>query len=439
MKHIKSQQIEAAARKVIPGGVMSNWKKSEGYHPTFMARGEAGRLWDADGNEFLDFSLSMGPAILGHSNEHLRSAMVDAAKGFYANEPIELQVRAAQKIVDHVACAELVRFANSGTEANLNALRVARAYTGKNMVVRFNGQYNGSTDSLIGGIVTDTDNPVPIAAVREGDLLSDIANTGGRAAHAFSDYYMIEWNDLEAMEKLFSSKADNIAAVIMEPVMVNFSGCMPEPGYLEGVRQLCDQYGVVLIFDEVLTGFRIGLKSAQGYFGVTPDMTTFGKAVGGGFPVSVFCGKREIMDVITRTEVTAGGTYNGHPMAMAAVVATIEELEKDGGAVYHHINALGNRLRGGLDGAAERQGANLLLQGFPGAWTFNFTHKDKIVNHLDSLSEPNSLPMANEFGNLLKEQGVLTLLRFCISAAHTEEDIDMVVERAEEAFKKMAQ
>jgi glutamate-1-semialdehyde 2,1-aminomutase len=430
----RSEQIEAVARGVIPGGVMSNWRKSEDHHPIFMSHGRGGRLYDVDGNEYLDFSLSAGPAILGHDNGHLRQAIEKQARCTTSNEPHEIQVTAAQKLVEHIACADLVRFANSGTEANFNALRVARAYTGRNFFVRFNGHYNGSSDSLIGGIVTDPANPVPVAEAREGDLLSDMGNTEGRARHGFSDSYMLEWNDLEALETLLRDKGGDIAAVLMEPVMVNFSGCLPEPGYLEGVRALCDRHGVVLIFDEVLTGFRMGLGGAQAHFGVTPDLTILGKAIGGGFPVSAYCGKREIMGLIAETRVMGGGTYNGHPMAMAAVVATLEELEKENGAAYRRIEKLGNRLKTGLDTLARERGQDLLLQGFPGAWAFTFSTKPKIINHRDSLVPTGGLEKAARFGALLKEQGVLTLFRFCTSVAHTEEDIDEALTRSDAAL-----
>ncbi|MBW2369181.1 MAG: aspartate aminotransferase family protein [Deltaproteobacteria bacterium] len=432
----KSDEIGAAARQVIPGGVMSNFRKSEDYHAVYMSHGSGARLYDVDGNEYIDYSLSYGPAILGHSNEHLRHALEDQVKQLHTSEINALECQAAQKVSAHLASAELVRFACSGTEANYNALRAARAYTARNMIVRFNGHYHGGLDQLIGGIVTTPENPVPVHGQSEEDFYSQMTHTAGRARHAFNDCYMIEWNDLHAVESLFLKYGDDIAAVIMEPVMVNLSGCMPEHGYLEGVRDLCTRYGVVLIFDEVLTGFRIGLKGAQGYFGVTPDMTTLGKALGGGFPVSAFCGKQEIMDLITRTEVVAGGTYNGHPLAMAAVIATIEELEKDDGAAYKRIEEYGTMFKKSLEDMAQKYGQTLLLQGFPGAWTFTFTSKKKIVNHKDSLDT--SLAKVAQYGSLLKERGVLTSLRFCTSAAHTEKDVGEALDRAEDAMKVLS-
>lgn len=432
----KSDQIGKTARKVIPGGVMSNFRKSEDYHPVYMTHGKGARLYDVDGNEYIDYSLSYGPAILGHDNEHLRQAIINQAKRLHTSETNDLELRAAQKVAEHLDSADMVRFACSGTDANANALRAARGYTGRNMIVRFNGHYHGGLDQIMGGIVIDTENPIPISGELDDDFYSQMADTAGRARHAFHDGYMIEWNDLQALEDHFEKFGKDIAAVIMEPTMVNLSGCMPEPGYLEGVRELCTENGTVLIFDEVLTGFRMGLRGAQGHFNVTPDMTTLAKALGGGFPVSAVCGKREIMQLIAKTEVVAGGTYNGHPLAMAAVIAIIEELEKNKGAAYSHIDKLGNMLKEGLDAIARKYGQNLLLQGFPGAWTMTFSDKEKLVNHKDSIGN-SSLVKAAQFGTLLKRRGVLTTLRFCTSVAHTQRDVEEALERAEDAMKEL--
>ncbi len=238
-QNTKSRVIEEQTRKIIPGGVMSNFKKEEDYHPTYMTHGQGARIFDVDGNEYIDFSLSFGPAILGHNNEHLMEALEKQVRCLYSAATTELGIIAAQKISHHVPSAQMVRFSGSGTDANNNALRVARGYTGKNMVVRFNGHYHGGLDDILGGIVTDSEKPTPIAGERDEDFWSQIVNTTGRAEHSLKDCFMVEWNDLPVLEKLFEQHGDDIAAVIMEPVMVNLSGCRPEPGYLEGVRELC--------------------------------------------------------------------------------------------------------------------------------------------------------------------------------------------------------
>jgi len=420
-------------RAVIPAATMSNFRRTVDYHPIYMSRGQGARLYDVDGNEYIDYSLSYGPAVLGHSNEHVREAIKRQVDSLYTPGPNDLEVAAAQKVATHIPSAELVRFASSGTEAVRGALRVARTHTGRDKFVRFNGHYHGGLDQLMGGIVLDPENPIPVPGELEDDLYSQFTNTLGRYSGAFNQCYMIEWNDLPAFDKLLDRYGDEIAAVIMEPVVVNNFGCVPEPGYLEGVRELCTEHGVVLIFDEVLTGFRIGLNGAQGYFGVTPDLTTLAKALGAGFPVSSTCGKREIMDALTRADAIQGGTYNGHPLAMAAVIAAIEEYEKDDGAVFRHINEMGNMLKAGLDGIAAEYEQPLVLQGFPGAWYFFFNNKKKVVNQADG--RDTDFGKFLRFADLLKERGVLTSWRFCTSAAHTEKDVGDVLDRANEAMR----
>ena len=432
----KSKEIEERARKLIPGGIMSNFKKEEGYHPVFMTHGQGAKLYDVDGNEYIDYALSMGPAILGHNNQHLIQAVEKQVRSLYTGETTELTTMAAHKISQHVPSLELLRFTTSGTDANINALRVARGYNGKNMFVKFNGHYNGGSDDILGGVVHDPEIPIPVAGELKKDFWSQIVNTEGRAGHAFKDCYMVEWNDLAVLEKLFEQYGNDIAAVLMEPVMVNVCGCTPEPGYLEGVRELCTHHQIVLIFDEVLTGFRMGLGGAQGSFGVIPDMTTFAKALGGGMPVAAFGGKREIMDTLTRTDVVVGGTYNSHPVSMAAVIATIEELERDEGAAYRQIEKMGMMLKNGLDEIAKDRNVNLLLQGFPGAWTWSFTDKEKLIN-LKAVIEDADMPRSAIFGTLLKEKGVLTSFRFCTSMAHTEADVQETLNRADDVLKEM--
>jgi glutamate-1-semialdehyde 2,1-aminomutase len=431
----KSDEMAEQGRKVIPGAMMSNFRRAVDYHPIYISHGEGARLYDLDGNEYIDYSLSYGPAILGHSNGHIRKALKGEVDRLYTPNANANEVKAAQKVSQHISSADLVRFVCSGTEANRGAIRVARAFTGRDKYLRFNGHYHGGLDHIMGGIVPDPDYPVPVEGEREDDFYSTFAMTEGRYEDSFKQVFMIEYNDLPALERLFEKYGDEIAAVIIEPTMVNNFGCTPEPGYLEGLRELCTRFGVVLIFDEVLTGFRIDLKGAQGYFGIKPDMTTLGKALGAGFPVSSFSGVREIMDYLTRADVVQGGTYNGHPMAMAAVIATIEELEKDDGAAYVQIRKMGTMLKEGIDKLAKEYGEPLLLQGFPGAWTFCHSKKSKIINQADGYGS--DFERTGWFSSLLKERGVLTSFRFCTSSAHTEKDVGDTLERVEDAFKVM--
>jgi glutamate-1-semialdehyde 2,1-aminomutase len=434
--HKRNQEIYERACKSIAGGVMSNYKRDEGYQPIYVESVDGAWLIDYDGNRYLDYAISSGPDIFGHSNENFKAALKAQIDKMYTNCFSLMQIECAEKIKEIIPSAELVRFDTSGTAAVYNAIRVARGYTGKNMFVKFSAHYHGGVDYILGGIVKDPENPIVSEGFNVKDPFTIQCNTNGRAKGVLENCYMLEFNDLEALRNLFEKKADEIACVVMEPVNTNTNGCYPEPGYLEGVRELCTKYNVVLIFDEVLTGFRMGLSGAQGYFGVTPDMSTFAKAIGGGIPVSVYCGKKEIMDVCTKTEVLAVGTYNGHPLSCAAILATIAELEKDDGAIFKRIEKLGNMLKEGFLEAAKKNGVNIIVQGYPGALNVVFTKKDKIINNADSIEHADLLKTAT-FTTLMKERGIISNFRFCLTAAHTEDDIQYTIEAADDVFGLM--
>ncbi len=435
--HAQNKELYKRACKVIAGGVMSNYKRDEGYEPVYVESVDGAWLIDYDGNRYLDYAISSGPDILGHSNENYKAALKAQIDKMYTNSISLLQIECAEKIQKLIPSAELVRFDTSGTAAVYNAIRVARGYTGKNMFVKFSAHYHGGVDYILGGVVEDPENPVVSEGFNEKDPFTIQCNTNGRAKGSLENCYMLEFNDLNTLRKLFEDKADDIACVIMEPVNINTNGCYPLPGYLEGVRELCTQYNVVLIFDETITGFRMGLSGAQGYFGVTPDMSTFAKAIGGGFPVSVYCGKKEIMDVCTRTEVLSVGTYNGHPLGCAAILATISELEKENGAVFKRLEKLGTMLKEGFLQAAEKNGVNIIVQGFPAALNVVFTQKEQIINNADSLIHSDILKTAT-FTTLMKERGIISNYRFCLTAAHTEDDILYTIAAAEDVFGLMA-
>lgn len=428
------------AIKVIPGGMPTNFRKFKGFVPTYMSHGEGARLFDIDGNEYIDYLLCYGPAILGYSNMHIRAAIARQAEILYARACTELEAVAAEKVCAHVPCADLVRFVSSGTEATANVFRVARAYTGRNMIVRFNGHYHGNSDTAFGGVVRDADHPTPQEiSDNEGDLIARTFSTQGRARHAFHDCFLIEWNDLNVLRELLSSHGNDIAAICMEPINIDSHGSLPMPGYLQGVRKLCDEYGIVLIFDEVLTGFRIALGGAQAYFGVTPDLATLGKAIGGGMPISAFCGKKAIMDTITDAEVVAAGTFNAHPVSLAAVVATIEELERDGGAALRHVEKQGAGLAQGLRSIFKRYDIPLILQGFPACWTVSWSREGVIHNRADAMRQGECTQKASVFSHFLAQQGVLGGSIFMTSVAHTDEDIKETLIRADIACARFAE
>lgn len=438
MEHKKNDEIFERACKSIAGGLNTNFKKDKGSKPVYVKSVDGIKITDFDDNVYYDYALTFGPAILGHSNKRYQEALKQQIDRLYTDEFGMITIETAERIKELIPHMELMRFSLTGNEANSMAVRVARAYTQKNMMVKFNGHFNGGPDYIVGGIVANPDNPVVSDGFHDYDGFSQMCSTHGRAKHAFDDVYMIEWNDLDAITKLFEKHGDDIACVIMEPIAVNVAGCIAEPGYMEGVRALCTKHKVVLIFDEVLAGFRVGIGGCAAFYGVTPDMSTFSKAIGGGFPVSVYGGKREIMDTITSTEVLAPGTFNGHPLGCAAISATLEQLTENDGAAYRHIEKLSNRLREGFLESVKKYDVPVILQGFPGALVPVFTRKEKIINHYDNIHNTHR-EMVGPFSALLKKHGIMNNFRLCVSLAHTEEDIENSLPRIDAALAELKQ
>jgi glutamate-1-semialdehyde 2,1-aminomutase len=438
MDHTRNKEIYSRACKSLAGGLLSNFKKEKGSQPVYVKSVDGCKITDFDGNVYRDFALSMGPAILGHSNERYKQALKDQIDRLYTTEFGMVQIEAAEKIKQCIPGLDIIRFAVSGSEADAQAIRVARAYTKKNMYVRFNGQYHGGLDYVIGGIVNDPDNPVISHGELDYDVYSQFCTTQGRATHALDDCFMIEFNDLPAMRELFQKYGDNIAAVIMEPVAININGCVAEPGYLEGVRALCDKHNVVLIFDEVITGFRIGLGGCAEFYGVKPDLWTFAKALTGGMPGSVYGGKKVIMDTITDTKVLAAGTFNGHPVTCAGIINVIEQLSENDGEAFKKIRRFGGLIKEGMEANAKKYNIPFILQGFSGALVPVFTEKAKIINHQDALENANHV-LLGMFTGKMKNLGVLNTMRFCPSLAHTEEDIEFAINASDVAFKELAE
>lgn len=434
--HTQNEAIFQRASQCLAGGVLSNFKKSKGSAPVYVKSAEGCHITDYDGNTYYDFSLSAGPAILGHSNEGIRQALKAELDQAYTNRDSMIAIEAAEKVKEVVPCAELVRFSVSGVDAVFNAIRVARSYTGKPYYVKFKGQYNGGMDFVLGGR-TQSGSLQAADGIDPNDYYSAMCYTEGRAPHALDDCFLAEYNDLEGLGKLFAEQGDKIACVIMEPVTLNMTGCSPEPGFLEGLRELCTKYKILMIFDETLTGFRVALGGAQEYFGVTPDMCTFAKAIGGGFPVAAFAGRREIMQVIEDNRVLAVGTYNGHPLAMAAVLETIRQLQANNGEAFKKIAENTKLAKDGMDKLAKKHGVDVIFQGMPGALFPVFTKKSKIINHKDAL-ENADFSKHTQFMGMLKDRGILHNSRLCFSPAHTPEDIQYLLNVVDEVLAIMA-
>lgn len=438
MEHTKNKEMYSRACQSIAGGLLTNFKKEKGSQPIYVKSVDGCKLTDFDGNVYRDFALTFGPAILGHSNECYKQALKNQIDKMYTCEFGTIQIETAEKIKQCINGLEIVRFGVIGSEANMQNIRAARAYTKKNMYVRFNGQFHGGQDYIIGGIVKDSENPVICHGELDYDAYSQFCTTQGRAKHALNDCYMIEFNDLPAMKDLFEKYGDDIAAVIMEPVAININGCVAEPGYLEGVRALCDKHNVVLIYDEIITGFRIGLGGCAEFYGVKPDLWSFSKALTGGMPGSVYGGKKEIMATITDTKVLAAGTFNGNPVTCAGIMNVIEQLSENDCEAFKKIRHLSDRLKEGLEEKAKKYNIPFILQGFPGALVPVFTEKEKIINHQDAVENANMI-LLGIYSGLMKKLGVLNTMRFFISIAHTEEDIEYVINASDAAFKEIAE
>ena len=403
----------------------------------FLESGSGQRYRDVDGNEYLDFAISMGPGIWGHGpSPYLEAVKKQLDRMYYiqsGNAQSALEVELAERISEHVPSAEWVRFMLSGSEVVQMAIRVARAYTGRPRFVRFAGHYHGWMDNVLGGVLNPNSSAPPHALDKAGDPM----RTLGRSPYAFQESYMLQWNDADALEQLLKSRGHEIALVMMEVVNSNGGSCRPRPGYLERVRALCDQFGVVLHFDEIITGFRVGLSGAQGLFGVTPDLTTFGKAIGGGMPMAVIAGKKKVLELMRRNEVIAAGTFNGFPPALAGAIATIDILREQGAELYSRVDRLQARLEGGMLELARRYGHAAITQGCRSVFNMLFTELPVVwcaadFAHVDNQKFLRFRALAREEG-VLQGQGGRHLISFALSDA----DVDDALAKYETVFKKL--
>ena len=423
----RSAELGARSLELMPGP-HSNLPGYELFRPIWIERGSGAHLWDADGNEYLDYMCGLGAGTMGYGNKVVLNAVaeqlyrlpyLDAAR----RNPGEIAL--AEKIIAHVPSAEKVRYLLSGTEAVQLVLRLARAYTKRDLFIRFDGHYHGWLDNVFGGGVDPNPDGPPYALYRPEDLF----NSKGRDVASEKQSFKLPWNDIGVLERTLEHYGDRVALIIMEPINANGGSCYPKPGYLERVRHLCDQYGIVLCFDEIITGFRVGLSGAQGLLGVTPDLTTLGKGVAGGTPLSVVCGKTEIMELCADRAVVGAGTFNGYPLGVAAGVATISYVEKDDGAFFKNMAMVQARLMAGLREVAHRRGQRMLIQDCPGVMMFYPADLDRAWTIGDWYGIADHA-RGERIRSLLFERGVLTLFRgrWFFSGAHTTQDVDRTLE-----------
>jgi glutamate-1-semialdehyde 2,1-aminomutase len=385
----------------------------------YFRGGQGSRLADVDGNEYIDYALSWGPSILGHAHPALVQAVRCAAELPHTyGEEHELEIRVAERIQALVPCAELVAFTSSGSEAVQLAHRLARAFTGRNLILKFEGHYHGWMDSALLGYRATGD--------QLGPLEAPLASPGscGQVPNAAENTVVAPWNRIGILERILERHTGRIAGIIMEPVLCN-SGCLlPMPGYLAKVRDLAGRHGALLIFDEVITGFRMALGGAQQYYGVTPDLATFGKAVGGGLPLSVVAGRREIMLQMFGRDVAFGGTFNGNPISLAGADAALTELARDCGAALKHANRVGGQLMAGLRRLSCDSGVPFRITGFGAAMAFHFGNETPLNDYRDTLADDRGALRSFLMAALAEGIHMLPDGRMYVSSAHTERDIE---------------
>lgn len=431
LEYKKSAELLERAKKVLAGGVASEFRKYNHPHAIFYTHGKGSRIYDVDGNEYLDFTLSQGPLILGHSHPHVLKTINDYSEmgQLFAGQHIK-ELELAEKINQLIPSAELMRFCLDGSEAVQTAFRVARAKTGKQKFLRFEGHYHGWLDNVAWGISTPSNE-----ALGSREHPNVFPWSEGIPAHSKDEFVILPWNDLELVKQTLAEQHQDIAAIITEPIMCNNGCILPKEGFLEGLRALCDEYKIALIFDEVITGFRMSLGGAQKYFGITPDLSIFAKAMGSGYPISAVVGKKEWMHLIEDAKVIHAGTMNSSNPTIAAALATIEVLESE--QPYDRMFRLGKKLMQGLQDIAKKYQHSMLVQGAGPMFNTAFTDQSSIQDYRGTLLADKA--KLGKFVAAMHNRNIRIIGRglWYISAAHTDADIDHTIMIAEEVMSKL--
>ena len=429
MKLTRSEEMFARARQVIPGGVNSPVRafRAVGGQPVFIDHGAGAYLYDVDGNQYIDYVGSWGPLIFGHAHPQVVAAVTQVAqRGTSYGAPTEAETRLAELVIEAVPSIELVRFVNSGTEATMSALRVARAYTRRQKIIKFAGGYHGHADMLL-------------VAAGSGALTLGTPDSPGVPPAATAETLVVAYNDLAAVRAAFERYPQEIAAVIVEPVAGNMGCVPPMDGFLQGLRDVTRQYGAVLIFDEVMTGFRVAHGGAQALYGIDPDMTCLGKIVGGGLPAAAYGGKREIMSLVSPAgPVYQAGTLSGNPLAMAAGATQLELIKQPG--VYERLDALTATLAEGI-GAAAREAGVPVYQTRVGSMFTTFFTATPVVDEATARTS-DTQAFATFFRSLLEQGVYIAPSQFeagFLSLAHSDEDIARTVAAARIAMRQVAE
>jgi glutamate-1-semialdehyde 2,1-aminomutase len=416
----RSTALLERAKQVIAGGVNSNVRLAALPQPLFFDHGAGSHIFDADGNEYIDYVLGQGPLIHGHCHPALlRAAVAGMERGMMFAGQHEAEIELAERVCRLVPSAERVRFGSSGSEMVQAAFRLARAATGRTRIVKFEGHYHGWFDNVLVSVAP------PLADAGPREAPHAVGASAGQAASGPAELIVLPWNDPEVLERTLRARAGEIAAVITEPIMGNVGCVLPRPGYLETMRALCDELGIVLIFDEVITGFRIAAGGAQAHLGVTPDLSTFGKAMAGGFPIACLAGKAPLMDRLT-TGVNHSGTYNANVLVVAASIACLDLLTANDGEAYRALHARGARLREGVAALGAELGLPLQVQGIGPMF-----HAAFAAEPLRDYRSAAAMDTAryHRLTRALMERGIRVLERglWYVSTAHTDADLDQTL------------
>lgn len=416
---MKSEELFKDAKNYLPGGVDSPVRAFKPY-PFFALRGEGSRLFDVDGNSYIDYCLAFGPLVLGHANPKVMETVKEQLlKGSAYGVPTEAEIELAKEVIKRIPCAEMVRFVNSGTEATMSAIRLARAVTGKKKIVKFEGTYHGAHDYVL---------------VKSGSGAAGLPDSPGVPEETTKNTLLVPFNNEEALTSLVEKEAKNMAAIILEPVMGNVGCIPPKKGYLEFLRDITLENDIILIFDEVITGFRIAEGGAQEYFNVTPDLATFGKILGGGFPIGAFAGRKEFMERIAPSgDVYQAGTFNGNPISITAGIETLKNLDRK---FYSELDAKGLKMRRGIQDILHDASLEYQVAGLSSMFQLYFT-TDEVWDYSQAKTADTD-KFNHYFHTLLSNEVFIPPSQFecCfISKAHSSEDIEKTLEVMAEGIK----
>ncbi|WP_034912433.1 glutamate-1-semialdehyde 2,1-aminomutase [Erwinia sp. 9145] len=424
----QSENLYAQAQQFIPGGVNSPVRAFAGVGgiPLFIERADGAKIYDVDGKAYIDYVGSWGPMVLGHNHPAIRDAVIEAAaRGLSFGAPTEMEITMARRVTELVPTMDMVRMVNSGTEATMSAIRLARGFTGRDKIIKFEGCYHGHADCLL-------------VKAGSGALTLGQPNSPGVPADFAKHTLTCTFNDLETVRAAFEQYPHEVACIIVEPVAGNMNCIPPLPDFLPGLRALCDEFGALLIIDEVMTGFRVALAGAQAHYGVKPDLTCLGKIIGGGMPVGAFGGRREVMAALAPTgPVYQAGTLSGNPIAMAAGLACLNEIAKPGS--HDRLTALTDKLADGLLAAAKAENIPLVVNHVGGMFGLFFTDAET-VTHYEDVTRCN-LPRFKQFFHLMLAEGIYLAPSAWeagfMSLAHSNEDIQHTVDAARRCFAKL--